>query len=332
MERATYQPYGAIETDYRTARWANFREAYKFTGKEDDIEVGLTYFGGRYYAPQLGRWMSPDPVAVHSQKGNLNVYAYAERLRLQRDRSGQGCMMMEFRPAASIKRRSDDIQDVGAAMSPTALALGEQWNESSAGSVGVAALNGVTNSVSDGINGVSHLFGGPQDVVPTLAPGASTTNVLDAVAYGLGGLVGSAVLAVVNAVGFSKSIGEIGVAAVNWAENGAAVGGALSGLAGVVADTRGAINAGILLGGAEESMEGAAQGAGFSTFEDFKAAAGPAGPSESGMQWHHLVEQNPANVARFAPEALHNTGNPVRLPDYLYGQLQRLLPEPVPWR
>ena len=77
-------------------------------------------------------------------------------------------------------------------------------------------------------------------------------------------------------------------------------------------------------------MEGAAQGAGFSTFEQFKAAAGPAGPPGSDMQWHHLVEQNPANVARFAPEALHNTGNLVRIPDYLHGQINAFYSSPYP--
>ena len=30
-------------------------------GKEEDVEVGLTYFGKRYLNPLLGRWVSPDP-------------------------------------------------------------------------------------------------------------------------------------------------------------------------------------------------------------------------------------------------------------------------------
>jgi RHS repeat-associated protein len=76
VEAATYQPYGALDSDLRTSRWGNFREQYKFTGKEDDIEVGLTYFGGRYYAPNLGRWMSADPMAVHKLQADLNTYAY----------------------------------------------------------------------------------------------------------------------------------------------------------------------------------------------------------------------------------------------------------------
>ncbi|HXS11613.1 MAG TPA: RHS repeat-associated core domain-containing protein, partial [Acidobacteriaceae bacterium] len=34
---------------------------YKFTGKERDTESGLDYFGARYYASSMGRFMSPDP-------------------------------------------------------------------------------------------------------------------------------------------------------------------------------------------------------------------------------------------------------------------------------
>ncbi|MDX2053345.1 MAG: RHS repeat-associated core domain-containing protein [Polyangiaceae bacterium] len=55
---------------------ASKREPYKFTGKEEDIEVGLSYFGARYYSTALGRWMSPDAVTIHDLGGDLNPYAY----------------------------------------------------------------------------------------------------------------------------------------------------------------------------------------------------------------------------------------------------------------
>jgi RHS repeat-associated protein len=76
VERTTYEAYGNTESDYRPDRWKNFREDYKFTGKEEDIEVGLQFFGYRYYAPALNRWISADLLTIHGMGADLNAYAY----------------------------------------------------------------------------------------------------------------------------------------------------------------------------------------------------------------------------------------------------------------
>ena len=76
VEMATYQAQGAIESDYRPERWGAFREELKFTGKEEDIELGIDYFGARYYHPRLGRWMSPDPLTIHRLAAARNPYSY----------------------------------------------------------------------------------------------------------------------------------------------------------------------------------------------------------------------------------------------------------------
>ena len=70
ISQESYLPYGgtawaasrsAVEADYRTIR---------YSGKERDAS-GLYYYGHRYYAPWLQRWISPDPAgAVDS----LNLY------------------------------------------------------------------------------------------------------------------------------------------------------------------------------------------------------------------------------------------------------------------
>lgn len=50
---------------------------YKFTGKERDTESGNDYFGARYYASTMGRFMSPDPFGGHLEyPQSLNKYAY----------------------------------------------------------------------------------------------------------------------------------------------------------------------------------------------------------------------------------------------------------------
>ncbi|MFZ5476697.1 MAG: RHS repeat-associated core domain-containing protein, partial [Myxococcota bacterium] len=64
-----YHPYGT------TAWWAGTSDTevsakrYRYTGKERDEETGLSYHGARYYAPWLGRWLSPDPTGLEDGLG-----------------------------------------------------------------------------------------------------------------------------------------------------------------------------------------------------------------------------------------------------------------------
>jgi len=49
----------------------------KFTGKEHDSESGLDNFGARYNSSAMGRFMSPDPLAGHTEDPQtLNRYTY----------------------------------------------------------------------------------------------------------------------------------------------------------------------------------------------------------------------------------------------------------------
>jgi len=53
---ADFYPYGGERTFISSCP-----QNYKFTGKERDTESGNDYFGARYYASSMGRWISPDP-------------------------------------------------------------------------------------------------------------------------------------------------------------------------------------------------------------------------------------------------------------------------------
>jgi RHS repeat-associated protein len=63
-----------------------------FTGKERDTESGNDYFGARYYASSMGRFMSPDwsakyepvPYAKLDNPQTLNLYAYVGNNPLNR--------------------------------------------------------------------------------------------------------------------------------------------------------------------------------------------------------------------------------------------------------
>jgi RHS repeat-associated protein len=58
----------------------------RFTGKERDQESGLDYFGARYFASSMGRFMSPDwdsdpdavPYADYENPQSLNLYGYVQ--------------------------------------------------------------------------------------------------------------------------------------------------------------------------------------------------------------------------------------------------------------
>ncbi len=71
--REEYTPYGE-----RLLREAQDREPMGYTGKPEEVELGLTYFGARWYDPHLGRFLSPDPVPFQeANPHSFNRYAYA---------------------------------------------------------------------------------------------------------------------------------------------------------------------------------------------------------------------------------------------------------------
>jgi RHS repeat-associated protein len=54
---------------------------HHFTGKEHDSESNNDYFGARYYASSMGRWLSPDPINLTNARlmnpaNTLNKYVY----------------------------------------------------------------------------------------------------------------------------------------------------------------------------------------------------------------------------------------------------------------
>jgi RHS repeat-associated protein len=63
-----YSPYGD------SAKTGATSSAFQYTGRENDGATGLYYYRARYYSPQLGRFISEDPVGLG---GGTNYYAYA---------------------------------------------------------------------------------------------------------------------------------------------------------------------------------------------------------------------------------------------------------------
>jgi RHS repeat-associated protein len=63
----SYQPYGEPLGE------ATDLTRFGFAGREPDAETGLIYFRNRYYAPELGRFISPDPLGYVDGE---NLYTY----------------------------------------------------------------------------------------------------------------------------------------------------------------------------------------------------------------------------------------------------------------
>jgi RHS repeat-associated protein len=68
IQRYDYTPYGQT---YANA--AGSTNPYQYTGRELD-QSGLYYYRARYYSPQMGRFISEDPIEFDS--GDINFYSY----------------------------------------------------------------------------------------------------------------------------------------------------------------------------------------------------------------------------------------------------------------
>ncbi|HEU5227782.1 MAG TPA: RHS repeat-associated core domain-containing protein, partial [Ktedonobacteraceae bacterium] len=86
-----YFPYGGTALVAGSNASEVELKQYRYSGKERDTVTGFYYYGARYYAPWLGRWMSPDPSGTVD---GLNLYAFVSGnpviLRDLDGRSGKG--------------------------------------------------------------------------------------------------------------------------------------------------------------------------------------------------------------------------------------------------
>ena len=65
-----YSPFGVTLTATGDAAELN---PFRFSSEYADSETGLVYYNYRYYNPELGRWLSRDPIA---EEGGENLYGF----------------------------------------------------------------------------------------------------------------------------------------------------------------------------------------------------------------------------------------------------------------
>ncbi|HYF32993.1 MAG TPA: SpvB/TcaC N-terminal domain-containing protein [Chitinophagaceae bacterium] len=68
-----YFPYGGTAIIAGPNQQEVSLKTYRYTGKERDDTTGLYYYGRRYYATWLARWMNADPIGTAD---GLNMYAF----------------------------------------------------------------------------------------------------------------------------------------------------------------------------------------------------------------------------------------------------------------
>ncbi|CAC9436407.1 hypothetical protein [uncultured Gammaproteobacteria bacterium] len=81
-----YYPYGGTAIIASKDKIQVQQKRYRYTGKERDDSSGLCYYGARYLAPWLARWISPDSAGAVD---GLNLYVYVSNNPLKyRDPTG----------------------------------------------------------------------------------------------------------------------------------------------------------------------------------------------------------------------------------------------------
>ena len=78
-QHVEYVPFGEVFIEERNNTW---NTPYLFNAKELDEEIGLYYYGARYYDPRTSLWLSTDP--LESKYPNISTYTYCANNPIKR--------------------------------------------------------------------------------------------------------------------------------------------------------------------------------------------------------------------------------------------------------
>jgi RHS repeat-associated protein len=78
---AAHYEYAPFGKRINTASPTEYDQPYRFSSKPFDSETDLGYWGYRHYSPELGRWISWDPLG---EDGGFNLYSFVDNAPSQR--------------------------------------------------------------------------------------------------------------------------------------------------------------------------------------------------------------------------------------------------------
>jgi RHS repeat-associated protein len=210
-----YSPYG------ETTSAGTATTPLQFTGRENDGPTGLYYNRARYYSPQLGRFISQDPIGL---AGGINTYAYTNGNPVSYiDPLGLYCLSeAQINAIAGSAGGAVAGGASFAAFGPLGIAVGSFAGGIAGGVIGYYSSNTLGNQIGLGTAGGAigyqnspggNLVGGA--VGGVVAYGLHKAGAPDAVSLPSGGAVGGAVAGAIveGTVAGAVEGGAIGAAA-----------------------------------------------------------------------------------------------------------------------
>ena len=98
VEKYSYDVFGEPvirDANDQILTTSDYNNPYMFTGREYDSETGDYYYRARYYKPEIGRFLQPDPTGYDD---GTNMYTYVHNNPvINLDPYGLLCMLREYR-------------------------------------------------------------------------------------------------------------------------------------------------------------------------------------------------------------------------------------------
>ena len=209
IDTYTYSPFG------NTQHTGSSDSSYQFTGRVNDNVLGIYYYRSRYYAPQLSRFLSQDPLGISSR--DINLYRYAvDNPLLYTDPSGHQVFV-----AAALIGAAFNVGGllVEHAISGCPVSGAEVFNAAVAGAAG-AALGVLTGGIAEAAFGAAFgagvgasagggVAGGVVNSVTTQLVGGGSVKGGETIVAGVLGGIGGAALPAIEESSGSKKVGQI---------------------------------------------------------------------------------------------------------------------------